>query len=220
MTGIAENLRTIKSGLPAGVKLVVVSKHQSPEAVMEAYETGHRLFGENKAQELLSKAPLLPDDIEWHFIGHLQRNKVKAIVPHVRMIHSVDSIKLLKEINKESEKIGQQTQCLLQFHIAKEESKYGMLPEKADLLLQQIMQLNLSAVLIRGVMGMATFTDNQEQVSMEFNKLATLFGDLKYKHFQGDHQFTEISMGMSDDYLLAIPYGATLLRIGSRIFGT
>jgi PLP dependent protein len=218
MSGIAEKLLTIKSGLPANVRLVVVSKNQPPTTVMEAYGTGHRLFGENKAQELLFKAPLLPDDIEWHFIGHLQRNKVKAIVPHVTMIHSVDSIKLLKEINKESEKVGRQTHCLLQFHIAKEESKYGFLPADADALMQQISEMDLSAVAIQGVMGMATFTDNTDHVAEEFSKLATLFTHLRQKFFHDDRRFTEISMGMSDDYPLAIQHGATLIRVGSRIF--
>ena len=186
---------------------------------MEAYREGQRLFGENKVQELVQKWESLPKDIEWHFIGHLQSNKVKYIAPFVAMIHSVDSIKILKTINEEGRRAGRRIPCLLQFHIAREESKFGFLPEDADLLLTISDFAELDHVIISGVMGMATFTEDSAQINREFSTLYNLFQKLKTTYFAGNENFREISMGMSDDYQLAVNNGSTLVRIGSTIFG-
>ena len=216
---IAENLIRIKNTLPSGVKLAAVSKTHPAEDILEAYSTGHRSFAENKAQELSSKYALLPHDIEWHFIGHLQTNKVKYIAPFVSLIHSVDSLKLLQVINREAQKCNRIIPCLLQFHIAGEETKFGLSPEEAIHLLDTKEYLDMGHIRISGVMGMATFTDDREQVRQEFRQLKNYFNLLKEKYFAADSGFCEISMGMSDDYPIAVEEGSTLVRVGSSIFG-
>ena len=216
---IAENLSIIRSALPVGVQLVAVSKTKSNEEIMEAYKAGQRVFGENKVQELLQKWESLPKDIQWHFIGHLQSNKVKFIARFVTMIHAADSIKILKTINEEGRRAGRKIPCLLQFHIASEESKFGFLPTEADGLFSAAEVNDLPHVAISGVMGMATFTDNTTQVSKEFSVLYQLFQKIKADYFPYNEDFREISMGMSDDYPLAVQNGSTMVRIGSTIFG-
>ncbi len=216
---IAENLTRIKNTLPPGVKLAAVSKTHPAQDILEAYSAGHRCFAENKAQELSAKHDLLPADIEWHFIGHMQTNKVKYIAPFVSVIHSVDSLRLLQVINKEAQKYERIINCLLQFHIAGEETKFGLSYEEATELLESKDYQSLENTRISGVMGMATFTDDQNQVRKEFRQLKSFFGQLKTAFFSDDPHFCEISMGMSDDYLIAIEEGSTLVRVGSSIFG-
>jgi len=216
---IENNLNIIYSSLPIGVKLVAVSKTKSNEEIMEAYEAGQRIFGENKVQELLRKWESLPKDIEWHFIGHLQSNKVRFIAPFIAMVHSVDSLKILKTINQEAKLIGRVIPCLLQFHIATEENKFGF---SADEVVKMLSAINLSDyknVTISGVMGMATFTDDIVIINKEFFTLNGIFQNLKEVFFQGNDNFSEISMGMSHDYRYAIENGSTMIRIGSTIFG-
>lgn len=216
---IAENLHRITKTLPSGVKLAAVSKTHSVEEIMEAYQTGQRCFAENKAQELSAKQPLLPSDIEWHFIGHLQSNKVKYIAPFVSLIHSVDSLKLLQVIDKEASKNGRTIPCLLQFHVAEEDTKFGLDIEEAEEILESKAYHELKNISIAGIMGMATFTDDYDQVRREFRHLKAIFDQLKGKYFAHDPAFREISMGMSDDYEIAVSEGSTLVRIGSSIFG-
>ncbi len=217
--GIKENLEFYGKHIPEHVKLVAVSKTKPISDLLTAYECGQRIFGENKVQELANKQPQLPTDIEWHFIGHLQSNKVKYIAPFVNLIHSVDSLKLLKEINKQALKNDRVINCLLQFHIASEESKFGLDVEEASQILNSETFASLSNVKIVGVMGMATFTNDGTVVRKEFNHLKSIFDTLKKEFFQNDIDFKEISMGMSDDYKIAIEEGSTLVRIGSAIFG-
>jgi len=216
---IAENIRRLKQELPAGVTLVAISKTKTREEIMQAYDTGHRVFGENKVQELVSKGEALPRDIEWHMVGHLQSNKVKYIAPFVSLIQSVDSMKLLRVINKEGSKNGRVIPCLLQFHIAEEETKFGLDMQEAREMLDSPQFRDMTHVKILGVMGMATFTDRMEQVRKEFRKLAGIFRTLKNDYFRDDDSFREISMGMSGDYPVALEEGATMVRIGSLIFG-
>jgi pyridoxal phosphate enzyme (YggS family) len=216
---IANNLINILGRLPKGVKLAAVSKTHSVDEILEAYSTGHRCFAENKAQELATKYPLLPQDIEWHFIGHLQTNKVKFIAPFVSLIHSVDSLKLLKVINKEAIKNNRIIPVLLQFHIAEEQTKFGLNIEEAGELLAHKELKALNNIIISGVMGMATFTEKQDQVRREFKQLRMYFKRLQLDYFQNSPEFCEISMGMSDDYLVAIEEGSTIIRVGSSIFG-
>ncbi|NOY95430.1 MAG: YggS family pyridoxal phosphate-dependent enzyme [Chlorobi bacterium] len=216
---IRENIRKIKEGLPSNVTLVAVSKTKPVEDILEAYDSGHHIFGENKVQDLVQKYEALPKDIEWHMIGHLQTNKVKYIAPFIHLIHAVDSLKLLKVINKEALKNGRVVPCLLQFHIALEETKYGLSLNEAEELLSSKDYKELTNVEIQGVMGMATFTDDKEKIRKEFRYLKGIFDELKSKYFGNEASFKEISMGMSDDYLLAIEEGSTLIRIGSSIFG-
>lgn len=216
---VIENLNKIKATIPANVKLIAVSKTYPNDAIMAAYQNGQRIFGENKVQELVEKQATLPRDIQWHFIGHLQSNKVKYIAPFVTLIHSVDKLKLLKEINKQALKNNRTIDCLLQFHIAREESKFGLTIEKAEALLNHPDFSNLRNIRIAGVMGMATFTENKQQVRSEFARLKQYFDLLKSKYFQSSADFTEISMGMSGDYEMAIENGSTMVRIGSAIFG-
>jgi len=206
--------------LPTGIKLVAVSKTRSDEEIMEAYNAGQRSFGENKVQELVRKWETLPQDIEWHFIGHLQSNKVRLIAPFVAMIHSVDSLKLLKTINDEAKQAERVIPCLLQFHIASEESKFGFLPENVTQILSEIKISDYNNIIIAGVMGMATFTDDVAVINREFSNLKTIFQNLKAEFFQGNDNFREISMGMSDDYQQAIENGSTMIRIGTTIFGS
>ncbi len=216
---IGENLKKILSSLPLGVQLIAVSKTKSNEDIMEAYNAGQRIFGENKVQELLQKWESLPKDIEWHFIGHLQSNKVKFIAPFISMIHAADSHKILKTINEEAKRQGRKIPCLLQFHIASEESKFGFRPEDVEHLFTDIMLEELKYITFSGVMGMATYTDNTVLINHEFSKLNNLFQITKEYYFSSTEDFREISMGMSDDYILAIQNGSTMVRIGSTLFG-
>lgn len=216
---IAENLKLIKDSLPDNVKLVAVSKTKPIETIMEAYRAGQLVFGENKVQELVQKYESLPKDIEWHYIGHLQTNKVKYLAPFVSLIHAVDSIKLLNAINKEAQKSKRVIDCLLQFYIAKEETKFGLSLEEAHQILASPDFVALEHVRIAGVMGMATFTDDVEQIRNEFKTLKNIFTQLKEQYFTESEYFREISMGMSDDYLIAVEQGSTMVRIGSTIFG-
>lgn len=216
---ISSELKQLNAELPAQTKLVAVSKFHPADAVREAYEAGQRIFGESRVQELCQKAELLPKDIEWHFIGHLQTNKVRQIVPFVQLIHSVDSVKLLLDINKEGERIRRKVPVLLQVHIAREEAKFGFSAEECLQLFESNTLKDFSFVNIRGLMGMATLTDNTAVIEEEFQGLKTLFERIQAKYQPDFPRFTELSMGMSDDYALAIKNGSTMVRIGSRIFG-
>ncbi len=217
--GIAARLEKIRKELPSGVELILVSKTKSPEEILEAYDAGQRIFGESKVQELLPKTEKLPKDIQWHMVGHLQSNKVKYIVPFISLIHSVDSAKLLKVINKEGRKNNRTIPCLLQMHIADESSKFGMDHDELCQLLDSDTFKEMHHVEIRGLMGMATFTSDTEKVKAEFRQLRTSFDYIKQNQFSDQTSFREISMGMSDDYNIAIGQGSTMVRIGSAIFG-
>lgn len=216
---IQSNLKEVLATLPSHVRLVAVSKYHPVEALQEAYDAGQRIFGESKVQEMTLKYELLPKDIEWHFIGHLQTNKIKYMAPFVSMIHGVDSFKLLCEINKQAAKAGRIIPCLLQIHIAREETKFGFSPDECRDMLRQERWKDLQHIRICGVMGMATNTDNEADIDQEFQTLAALFQEIKEIHFTQDPYFTEVSMGMSDDYPIAVKNGSTLVRVGSRIFG-
>lgn len=216
---IAEQILKLKQEIPEDVQLIAVSKTKPVEDIIQAYQAGQRAFGENKVQEMVDKYEALPKDIEWHLIGHLQTNKVKYIAPFVHLIHAVDSLKLLKEINKEAAKNNRTIDCLLQFHIASEETKFGLTFEEATELFESEDFISLQNVRITGVMGMASFTDDEEQVADEFRTLYNYFQIIKSHHFKFNPEFKEISMGMSGDYLLAIEEGSTMVRIGSTIFG-
>ncbi|HRI60511.1 MAG TPA: YggS family pyridoxal phosphate-dependent enzyme [Saprospiraceae bacterium] len=201
------------------VALVAVSKTHPPGRIMDIYRVGQRIFGENRAQEMLEKHATLPADIEWHLIGHLQTNKVKYIAPFVRMIQSVDSLKLLQEIDRQAVKVNRVIDCLLQFYIAAEETKFGLDETEARALLSGDTFKNLKNVRVCGVMGMATFTDDEAQVRSEFRHLKSIFDQLKKEFFAGKPEFCEISMGMSGDWRIAVEEGSTMVRIGSLIFG-
>ena len=216
---IQRNIEEIRKHIPAHVKLVCVSKFHPNETLLEAYQCGERVFGESKVQELCGKQESLPTDISWHFIGHLQSNKIKYIVPFVELIHGVDSYKLLEEINKQALKAGKTVNCLLQIHIAKEDTKFGFSAEELIQTLSEGKWKALSGINICGLMGMATYTDNREQIRNEFKGLKGLLDLVKEQYFSEYPTFCELSMGMSDDYLLAIEEGSTLVRIGSSIFG-
>ncbi|MDD2279190.1 MAG: YggS family pyridoxal phosphate-dependent enzyme [Bacteroidales bacterium] len=216
---ILNNLNKIKAELPSEVTLVAISKTHPPEMIMEAYDGGHRIFGENKVQELVDKYEVLPKDIEWHLVGHLQTNKVKYIAPFVSLIHSVDSFKLLKEINKMAKRNERTINCLLQIHIADEETKFGLSPEELKQILSSEEYKDLTHVKVIGLMGMATFTDDMEQVREEFRFLSTLFKNIKSAYFKNSSEFCALSMGMSGDYGIAIEEGSTMIRVGSIIFG-
>lgn len=216
---IAENLNELRSAIPANVRLVAVSKTKPVKSIQEAYNAGQRIFGENRVQELTQKQPLLPADIEWHLIGHLQKNKVKYIAPFISLIHSVDSAELLKTINKEAAKNGRIINCLLQFHIAKEETKFGLSFEEAVELVKSKDFAEMKNIKICGVMGMATLTEDETIIRNEFRELYGIFRTLKEQDFQHSDDFKEISMGMSGDYKIATEEGSTLVRIGSAIFG-
>lgn len=216
---ITDNLRKIKDSLPVNVNLIAVSKFHPFEAVQELYDAGHRIFGESRMQEIDEKHKHLPSDVEWHFIGHLQRNKVKDIIPYTHTIHSVDSPRLLAEIAKQTEVQEKEVRCLLQIHIADEETKYGFSIDECKELLNKGEWKNYNYAYIGGVMGMATYTDDKEQVRDEFRKLKRLFDELKQEYFASDDRFSEISMGMSGDYQIAIEEGSTMIRIGTTIFG-
>ena len=216
---ISSILSSIKTDLPDHVRLVAVSKFHPVEMIEEAYHAGQRIFGENHVQEMTQKHELLPKDIEWHFIGHLQTNKVKYIAPFVSLIHSVDSFKLLKEINKQAEKSQRVISCLLQIHIAQEETKFGFSFDECRSMLQEEEWKTLTHVQLCGVMGMATFTDDVQEVRNEFRSLKKFFDEIKENYFSHIDAFHEISMGMTDDYPIAIEEGSTLIRIGTKIFG-
>ncbi|MBN2236511.1 MAG: YggS family pyridoxal phosphate-dependent enzyme [Bacteroidales bacterium] len=215
---IQENLARIKNSIPSSTKLVAVSKTKPEADLMEAYHAGQRIFGENKVQELVAKQESLPKDIEWHFIGHLQSNKVKYIAPFVDLIHGVDSLKLLVEINKQALKNNRIINCLLQFHIASEQAKFGLTMSEAMNLINDPIYKTLQNIRLVGVMGMATYTDDENQIRSEFKTLRSFFDTLKNEHLQGN-SFEEISMGMSADYKIAIQEGSTMIRLGSSIFG-
>ena len=215
---IQQNLNNIKSQIPAHVTLVAVSKTKPVADLMEAYNAGQRIFGENKIQEMTDKWEVMPKDIEWHMIGHVQTNKVKYMAPYVSLIHGVDSLKLLQEINKQAAKNNRVIDCLLQVYIAEEESKFGLDEQELDEILNEIQQNkeNYKNIRIVGLMGMATFTENKNQIEKEFRHLKTIFDKLKTQN----SELKTLSMGMSGDYQLAISCGSTMVRIGSSIFGS
>lgn len=212
---ISSNLQSIKNSLPEQVTLVAVSKTKPVADLMEAYRAGQRIFGENKIQEMTHKFEQMPKDIEWHMIGHVQTNKVKFMAPFVNLIHGVDSLKLLEEINKQALKNNRTIDCLLQMHIAEEETKFGLDQNELEELLNSEVYKNLKNIKVKGLMGMATFTDNQTVIKKEFDFLKSVFEQFKIHH----SSFTILSMGMSGDYQLAISCGSTMVRIGSSIFG-
>lgn len=211
---ISENIREIKDQLPSEVQLVAISKTKPKEDILEAYEAGHRIFGENKIQEMTEKWEELPKDIEWHMVGHVQRNKVKYMAPYVTLIHAVDSLKLLKEIEKQAKKHDRVIKCLLQLKIAEEETKYGITIDEAKEIIDSEAYSNMKYVKITGLMGMATLTEEEEKIKKEFTFLKNSFDDLKQKY-----AFTTLSMGMSGDYKIAVDCGSNMIRVGSAIFG-
>lgn len=216
---IAQNIERITAQLPQGVKLVAVSKFHPIERLQEAYAAGQRIFGENRAQELAAKAPQMPSDVEWHFIGHLQKNKVRMIMPWASTIQSIDSTELLQLVNKEAARIDRHVNVLLQLHVAKEQTKSGFTVEEVLKAASEGAFSNLSNVTITGMMAMATFTSDIEQVASEFEQVHDTFVKLRDNYFAGDERFKEISMGMSNDWPIAVQHGATLVRIGTDIFG-
>lgn len=216
---IQANLKEVLSELPTGVRLVAVSKFHPNEALEEAYAVGQRIFGESHVQEMTQKYETLPKDIEWHFIGHLQTNKIKYMIPYVAMIHGIDSYKLLAEVNKQAVKAGRTVNCLLQIHVAQEETKFGFSPEECKEMLNAGEWKELTHVRICGLMGMASNTDCIEQINWEFGLLNRLFNEIKTTWFIHSDTFCELSMGMSHDYHEAIAAGSTLVRVGSKIFG-
>ena len=219
MSSIAQRLHEVKATLPQHVCLIAVSKFHPVESLMEAYQAGQRCFGESRVQELQAKHEQLPADVEWHFIGHLQTNKVKYIVPYVSMIHSVDSPRLLDEIERQAARIDRVVDCLLEVHVAQEDTKYGFSPESCIEYLTPEVLAAYPHVRFRGVMGMASFTDDDEQVKQEFEQLKQLFDHLRSGVMGDAAYFDTLSMGMSHDYLMAIDKGSTMVRIGTTIFG-
>jgi pyridoxal phosphate enzyme (YggS family) len=217
---IKNNITALRQSIPAHCTLVAVSKTKPVEAILEAYDAGQRVFGENKAQELTTKYEALPKDIEWHMIGHLQSNKVKYIAPFVTLIHSVDSFKLLEEINKQGAKAGRVLNCLLQIHIAEEETKFGFSEAEIFELIKAGSISALSNIHVVGLMGMATFIDNENQVKKEFKNLKTIFENIKASSLPAQIEMKILSMGMSGDYKIAIEEGSTMVRVGSAIFGS
>jgi pyridoxal phosphate enzyme (YggS family) len=215
---IAENIHRLRKEIPAEIQIVAVSKNQEPGIIRVAYDAGQRSFGENKVQEIIRKFPTLPPDIEWHFIGHLQSNKVRFLAPFVHCIHSVDSLKLLKEIDLQAKIHSRTIRCLLQFHIAREETKFGLTLGEAQEILCSEAYRAMENVTIDGVMGMATYTEDEKTVQGEFRELHHIFDSLKKSFFPDAGHFRERSMGMSSDYRIAINEGSTMLRIGSSIF--
>ena len=215
---IAERINSISDTLPGGVTLIAVSKYHSAEAIMQAYEAGQRDFGESKAQDLVKKHEALPDDIKWHFIGHLQSNKIKYIAPFIYLIHSIDSYKLLQEVNRHGEKHNRKIACLLQIHIAQEDTKFGFTPDECMEMLENEDWRALENVEIRGVMCMASNTEDETQIAEEFAKVQKLFKDIKTRFFTENDRFDILSAGMSDDYPIAIENGSTHIRVGSMIF--
>lgn len=216
---IAQRVQALRSSLPDGVALVAVSKFHPAESIREAYDAGQRIFGESRVQELKIKQPELPNDIEWHFIGTLQRNKVKDIAPFIHTIHSVDSVKLLDEIHKQASKHQRIIRLLLEIHVAQEETKHGLSPEECVALLEYWKAGTYPFIRIAGIMGMATDTDDKALIRKEFHTLHRIFNDIKQRFFAEEDSFKEISMGMSHDYPIAIEEGSTLIRVGTFIFG-
>lgn len=216
---IARQIEQLRASLPAGVTLVAVSKFHPAEALHEAYEAGQRVFGESRAQELVAKHKVLPTDIQWHFIGPLQTNKVKDIAPFIDLIHSIDSLKLLREVDKQAAKNNRIIRVLLEIRIAQEETKHGLTPDECRTLLANGSLADLPHVRICGLMGMATDTEDTTRIESEFHGLRLLFDELKSAYFQDSPDFTELSMGMSHDYPLALQEGSTLIRVGTLIFG-
>lgn len=219
MPDIEANIAHLRSQIPANVKIVAVSKTKPVEDILRAYNSGQRIFGENRVQEIVRKRELLPSDIEWHMIGHLQTNKVKTIASFINMIQSVDTMKLLMAIDSESAKNDRITNCLLQVHIAREETKTGFSVEELIATIESPEFRSINNARICGLMGMATFTDDHDTVRDEFRYLAETFTDIKDKYFKQNDYFREISMGMSGDYLIAVGEGSTMVRVGSLIFG-
>lgn len=219
MSGIAQQIKNINAGLPESVALVAVSKFHPVESLQEAYSAGQRIFGESRVQEVVQKRVQMPDDVKWHFIGHLQTNKVRQLVPYVSLIHSVDSFKLLECIDKEAKRIDRVVDVLLQLHVAQEETKFGFSCDDCVSLTESGVLEKLRNVRVCGVMGMATNTDDDEVVRAEFKSIKTVFDTLKDGYFKDKPYFREVSMGMSDDYYIAIEEGSTLIRIGTTIFG-
>jgi pyridoxal phosphate enzyme (YggS family) len=217
---VEQHIASIRNEINDTVTLVAVSKTKPVEALLEAYTAGQREFGENKVQELVGKFEILPKDIHWHLIGHLQSNKVKYIAPFVSLIHSVDGLKLLAEINKQALKNNRVIDCLLQFHVATEETKFGLNLMEAIELLNSDAFTSMKNIRIVGIMGMASFTENISLIRSEFQSLKSTFDSLKKSHFRGDDAFKEISMGMSGDYKIAVEEGSTMIRVGSTIFGS
>lgn len=216
---IAQNIVQLKTSLPADVTLVAVSKFHPTDALMEAYNAGQRVFGESRAQELTAKHKVLPGDIDWHFIGPLQSNKVKDIAPFIHTIHSIDSLKLLQEVNKQAAKNNRTIRVLLEIHVAQEETKHGLTPDECRALLQDEKLASLNNVQICGLMGMATYTDDEALIEHEFHTLHELFSELKAIYFKGNDNFAVLSMGMSHDYPIAIRQGGNMIRVGTGIFG-
>ena len=217
---LADRLIDLRTKIPADVQLIAVSKTKPASMIQELYQAGQRAFGENKVQEMVDKYEQLPKDIQWHLIGHLQTNKVKYIAPFVHLIHAVDSLKLLQEIDKQAAKYGRIIPCLLQFHIANEETKFGLDFSEAEEILQSREFIEMQNVQIVGLMGMATFTEDQEQIRDEFRNLNNYFQIIKSHYFKFNPDFKHLSMGMSGDYELAIEEGSTMVRIGSTLFGS
>ena len=217
---IAQNLAEVKATLPDYVALVAVSKTKPNEVLLEAYKAGQRYFGENKVQEMAAKAEVLPKDIQWHYIGHVQTNKIKYMAPFVHLVHGVDREKVLKELNKEAAKNNRIIDCLLQVFIAKEETKFGFDADEIKTLFSENLTETYPNLRVRGLMGMATFTDNQEQVRLEFRGLAQLYNELTTNFKSQTSNFKFLSMGMSGDYQIAIEEGSNLVRIGTAIFGS
>jgi len=217
---ITDNLIEIKKKLPDHVRLIAVSSNKPAECILELYQYGQRIFGENRVQEITEKYQQLPSDIEWHFIGHLQTNKVKFITPFISFIHSIDSLKLLNEINKEAQKNNRVINCLLEMYIATEETKFGLDLSESIALLESPEYKKMNHIRICGVMGMATFTEDLTRVRNEFKNLASYYNQIKTRYFSNQSYFKEISMGMSNDYEIAIQEGSTLVRIGTSIFGS
>lgn len=218
MSGIADNLSKIKDKLPSDCKLVVVSKTRTVDEIMEVYKLGHRRFGENKVQALLERANTLPQDIEWHLIGHLQTNKVKYIAPFISMIQSVDSLKLLREIEKQAAKNKRIISCLLQIHIAREDTKFGFSTDELIAFLNSDEWKVFKHIQFSGIMAMATYTTDLNIVEGEFQLAHSIFSDIKNLYFKYDSNFCELSIGMSGDYDIAVKYGSTMVRIGSAVF--
>lgn len=216
---VIQRLNAVRQSIKPGVRLVAVSKYHPAESIKACYDAGQRIFGESHEQELRVKQPALPADIEWHFIGHLQTNKVKYIAPYISMIEAVDSLKLLREIEKQAAKNDRTIKVLLEIHVAKEESKYGLTPDECRNMLKDGEWRSLSHVQICGIMAMATNTDDEQQIRDDFNTAARLFEELKSQYFADDPAFCERSWGMSGDYIIAQECNSTLVRIGTSIFG-
>lgn len=217
---ISNSIHQLRATLPEGVSLVAISKYQPITSIQEAYDAGQRLFGENHIQEMAAKAAALPKDIEWHFTGHVQTNKIKYMAPFVSLVHAVDSYRLLREIDKHAAKHNRIIDCLLQIHIAQEDTKYGLTIEECRQLLSSEPWRELQHVRITGLMAMGSNTDNMSQVRSEFRQMRCLFDELKSTYFADEPSFAQLSEGMTDDYPIAIEEGSTLVRIGSMIFGS